>query len=169
MKADFQPEYKKFDTDIKRYIVSIGKCERRKDGTITLWGYEDALQYMFRLYLEHGALDLLVAHFRRWNWEHTYNQYLHNLTAALIAQPNWPLLQNLWDSVIAKRRKIYNDIWKIKKDSPGYLPETHLPESKEALLEALARVRSFAETYGAPGDTNKYIEMAARVEKGRRA
>jgi hypothetical protein len=169
MKAELQPTYKKFQTDIERYIISLGKCEKSKDGMRTFWGYDDALSQMFGLYLEQSALEPLVEHFRRWNWERSYNQYLHDLTSALVAKRDWTLIQRLWEGVIAKRRKLYNDIWKIEKDSPGTLPATHLPESKERLLETLAQLQEFAKTFGAPGEAQKYIEMAVRIENGKRA
>jgi hypothetical protein len=169
MASEFQPSFNDFQKDIERYIISIGKRERTKDGMMIFWGYYDAEKMMFRRYLDHGAFDPLVAHFRSWNWEVGYNDYLLELTTALVTQRDWPLLQRLWDGVIAKRRKFYNEVWKIEKDDPGTLPSKTVTESRERLLETLRRVQAFAEELGQPGDVDKYAKMIGRVQRGRKA
>ena len=169
MTDKFQPSFDDFQKDIERYITSIGKRERLKDGKMIFWGYEDALKMMFRRYLEHGAFDPLVAHFRSWNWEVGYNDYLLELTTALVTRRDWPRLQRLWEGVIARRRKFYNEVWKIEKDDPGTLPSKTVVESKELLLETLGRVKAFAEDLGQPEDADKYTKMMGRVQRGRKA
>lgn len=168
MPYEFQPSFKDFQKDIERYIISIGKRERTKDGMMIFWGYDDAQKLMFRRYLKHEAFGPLVAHFRSWNWEVGYNDYLLELTTALVIRQDWSCLQRLWDGVIAKRRKFYNDVWKIEKDEPGTLPSKTVIEAKERLLETLGRVQGFAEELGQPSDVDKYTEMMRRVQQGKR-
>lgn len=169
MTDDFQPSFKNFQQDIERYLISIGKREKGEDGMTVFWGYCDAQQMMFRRYLDHGAFNPLVTHFRSWNWEVGYNDYLLDLTTALVTRRDWPLLQRLWDGVIAKRRRFYNEVWKIEKDAPGTLPSKTVVESKESLLETLGRVKAFAEDLGQAGDADKYTKMTGRIQRGRQA
>ena len=169
MANEFHPSFKDFQKDIERYIISIGKYEKTKDGMMIFRGYFDALQMIFRRYLEHGAFDPLVAHFRSWNWEVGYNDYLLELTTALVARRDWPRLQRLWDGVIARRRKFYNEVWKIEKDDPGTLPSKTLVDSEESLMETLGRVKAFADDLGQPGDADKYTKMMGRVQSRRKA
>lgn len=81
---------------------------------------------------------------------------------------DWPLLQRLWDGVIARRRRFYNEVWQIEKDDPGTLPTKTVVEAQESLLEALGRVKTFAEALGQPGDADKYTAMMGRVQRGRK-
>lgn len=169
MSSQFQPKYKDFQQDIERYLVSIGKCEKTKDGMTVFRGYEDALKLIFSRYLDQEAYDPLVSHFRNWNWEETYNNFLWELTDALTKRRDWPRLQKLWDGVIGKRRKLYNDIRKIENDDPGALPSKTVVQSKERLLETLERVKSFSEDLGNLADTEKYAKMIGKIERGRKA
>ena len=169
MRQDFNPAYKDFQKDIERYLISIGKREKSKDGMIVFWGYDDALKLIFQRYLDQGAFDPLVTHFKNWNWEVGYNGYLLELTAALLARRNWPLLQRLWDGVVAKQRKLYNQMWKIEKDAPGTLPSKQIIDSRELFLESLNRLIGFAEDIGEPGEMDKYAQMIERVNQGRKA
>ena len=169
MAGEFQPSFTNFQQDIEGYLTSIGKREKRKDGLTVFQGYYDAEQMMFQRYLDKGAFGPLVAHFKGWNWDVGYNDYLFELTTALITRPDWSLLQRLWDAVIARRRKLYNQLWKIEKDEPGKLPSKTVTDSKERLLETLERVKAFAEEMGQPDDSARYTEMMGRVQRGRRA
>ena len=169
MTAEFQPAFKNFQADIERYIISIGKCEKSKDGFTIFRGYEDALKLMFRRYLDGEAFDPLVSYFRRWNWEWSYNDFLIELTTALSSRRDWPRLQLLWDSVVAKRKKNYNEIWKIEKDKPGAISSKTVAESKELLLDTLKRVIAFAEEFGGAEESAKYSVMIDRVRRGRKA
>ena len=168
MNDEFQPAFKNFQLDIEDYLISIGKYNKRDDDLTVFRGYDDALQMMFRRYLDHQAFEPLVTHFRSWNWEADYNDYLLELTTTLMNWQNWSLLQRLWEGVIAKRRRHYNEVWKIEKDNPGTLPSRTVVESKEFLLETLNRVKVFAEDMGEPGDADKYTEMIGRIQQNKK-
>jgi uncharacterized protein YdeI (YjbR/CyaY-like superfamily) len=43
----------------------------------------------------------LVAEFRKWNWEWSYNDYLLELSSGLQQEKDWPLLKDLWAAVVA--------------------------------------------------------------------
>lgn len=165
----FEPGFDDLQKDIERYLTSTARREKRGDGTVVFHGYPDALEVMFDRYLAHEAFDPLVRHFRGWNWELAYDRHLMNLTAALIANRDWPRLERLWTGVIAKRRKLYNDAWKIENDSPGTLPARTLSDARERLLETLERVRGYAQELSATADTVGYVDMKERIIAGKRA
>ena len=169
MTPKYLPSFKDLQRDIERYLVSVGKCEKQKDGMLVFRGYDDALRLMFRLYLEEGALTPLAKHFRSWNWEHSYNDFLLDLTSALKANADWPNLQLLWEKgVIRVRKKQYNDIWKIEKNDPGTIPAESAQSSKELFLSSLDDIIALAQEFGTSEDVNKYSEMAQKVREGKK-
>lgn len=163
----FSPSFVKFQLDIEAYLVAQGKREKTKDGFIVFHGYDAALKFMFDRYLEEGALEPLVSHFRTWNWEHSYNDYLIRLTNALLGRADWPLLKRLWSGVISKRRRLYNDIRKLERKAPGTLPAPSVRASKEKLLETLERVRSYAVKIGSAEDMKSYEKMISNARAGK--
>ena len=169
MSKPFSPSFKHFQRDIERFLIASGLREKRKDGFTAFKGYENALQTMFNHYLDAGKFDPLVAHFRNWNWEMGYNDYLLTLTSVLSERRDWLLLKRLWEGVIAKRKKAYNEVWKIEKANPGTLPGNTLMNSCERLVETLDRVRGFAQEMGRCEDVAKYAEMSDRVKSGKKA
>jgi hypothetical protein len=92
----FAPSFRHFHNDIERHLKSVGKCEKNEHGQTVYRGYQDALDQMFRAYIDHEAFAPLVAEFRSWNWEWGYNDYLLTLTSCLRETDNWPLLKELW-------------------------------------------------------------------------
>lgn len=168
MAERFSPSFTKFQPDIEGLLAAEGKRERTKDGFIVFHGYDDALRRMFDRYLQEEAFEPLVVHFRAWNWEHSYNDYLLRLTEALLGERDWRLLSLLWSGVIAKRRRHYNDIRKFNRQYPGKLKASTVHASQEALLETLERVRSYSLEYGSAEETVNYEAMISKVRAGRK-
>jgi hypothetical protein len=167
MPGAFSPSFVKFQEDTERYLVARGKRDKTKEGFIVFHGYDAALKLMFNRFLEAGALEPLVSHFRTWNWEHAYNGYLLRLTDVLLEQPDWPLLKRLWSGVIAKRRKLYNDIRKLERKAPGTVSSSSVKGSREKLVETLVRVRAFSARIGSAEDTQSYESIIGRVKAGK--
>lgn len=165
----FEPHYSDFQKDIERYLRSRGNCEKLNDGTIKYSGYEDALSEMFQTYIRQRALAPLVTHFRRWNWELSYNDYLLRLSDQLLIARDWKNLRDLWNGVLAKRKAHYNKVWKIEKDSPGKLPTQTIQDCKARLLDTLGRLLSFSRDFGATAKLVEYEQTVAKVEAGRKA
>jgi len=165
----YSPSFEKFQADIEAYLTAQGKRERTKDGFIVFHGYDAALAHMFNHYLEHEAYDPLVSHFRSWNWEHSYNDYLIRLTEVLLTRPDWPLLKLLWSGVVSKRRKLYNDIRKLERKAPGTVSPSSVHAARDNLLETLERVRSYSAQIGTVEDTSLYEQMMSKVRAGRMA
>jgi|LakMenEpi03Aug12_release.lakeMendotaPanAssembly.Ray.scaffolds.fasta_scaffold685831_1 hypothetical protein len=167
---DFQPSYRGFHKDIEQYLTSIGKREKQKDGMVVFRGYDDALSLMFRMYLEKNELSSLAKEFRKWNWEHQYNDYLTELTEALKKDKDWENLKVLWEKgVLQKRKKLFNEIWKIEKDAPGTISHKSIVEVKDRLLETLSDVIKLARDYGSIADVERFEKMERRVQEGNRA
>ena len=78
---------------------------------------------MFGTYMEKEAFAPLVAEFRKWNWEWSYDDHLLTLTSSLQENRDWPLLQELWAAVVAKRRTNYNKTRQAQKAFPDKIPE----------------------------------------------
>lgn len=167
---EFEPSYKDFHKDIERYLTSIGKREKQKDGMIVFHGYDDALPRMFDWYLENNALAALTKEFRKWHWEHEYNNYLSRLTEALERDKDWENIKILWEKgVLQKRKKHYNDIWKIEKDSPGTIPAKSVKNVKALLLETLSDVIKLAQDYGSNEDVLRFQKINKKVHEGKKA
>ena len=163
------PSFLKFQADIEAYLAAQGQRKRTKDGFIIFHGYDDALRLIFNRYLEHEAFEPLVSHFRAWNWEHSYNDYLLRLTDALLERRDWPLLKRLWSGVISKRRKLYNDIRKLERESPGTIPSSSAQASRDELLESLERIKAYSGAIGTAEDWDSYELMISKVRSGRMA
>ncbi len=164
----FQPKFEDFQDDVERYMNSLGTNLHTRDGTQVFHGYDDALKLMFRRYLDQAAFDPLVAHFRRWNWEVGYNEFLLSLTEALAERRDWPRLKVLWGGVIAKRRKLYNDARKIVRQRPAGLPPDTVQQIRDRLVETLRRVRAISDEFGTPEDSGTYSRMIEKVTAGRK-
>jgi hypothetical protein len=165
----FSPSFVKLQADVEGYLVAQGKREKAKDGFVVFHGYSDALALMFDRYLEEEAFDPLVSHFRAWNWEHSYNDYLLHLTDALLRRRDWPLLRLLWSGVVSKRRRLYNDTRKLERKAPGTVPASSVKASREKLVETLERVRSYSVQIGSAEDAKTYGDMLSRVRAGKMA
>lgn len=166
--AEFVPSFKDLQRDVESYLASTGRRRKTPDGFIVFDDYDGALARLFDEYLARRVYDPLVDHFRRWNWEHSYNSYLLRLTEALLQARDWPRLERLWGGVIARRRKLYNDIRKLDQRSPGALPEASVQQSRERLLESLERVRAYSADLGSPEDALAYAIMIERVKAGKK-
>lgn len=169
MPKSFTPLFKDIQKDIERYLKSEGKYEKNEHGQGVYRGYDEALDLMFRLYMKEEAFIPLVMHFRKWNTEWGYNNFLLTITTALERVKNWLLLKDLWAAVIAKRRKHYNDTLKYRKLVPEKITESMLEETKQLLLEALKRLETYAINFGQQSDITKYLEMMERVQNGGKA
>ena len=169
MNKAFPLSFQHFQKDIERYLKSEGKCEENEHGQTVYRGYQAAVDQTFRAYMEKEAFAPLVAEFRKWNWEWDYNNYLLNLTACLQVAGNWPLLKELWEAVIAKRRTNYNKTKKAQKALPEKIPEELVTKTRELLLDSLYRLRSYASELQQESEVGEYLEMIARVEKRRKA
>jgi len=165
MHKAFIPSFQHFQKDIERYLESDGKCERNERGQTVYRGYQAAVSRMFREYIEEDAFAPLVAEFRKWNWEWSYNDYLLELTECLQEARNWPLLKELWAAVIAKRRTNYNKTKKAQKAQPDRIPEDLVTKTRELLLESLRRLHSYASELQQESDVRAYLEMITRVER----
>jgi hypothetical protein len=115
------------------------------------------------------AFAPLVDEFRKWNWEWDYDRYLLDLVARLQDTGNWPLRKELWGAVIAKRRTNYNKTRKAQKAFPEKISDALVTRTRELLLDALYRLRSYAAELHNTSDVEKYLEMTARVEQRRNA
>jgi hypothetical protein len=169
MNKSFALSFQHFQKDIERYLKSEGRCEKNEHGQTVYRGYQTAVDQTFHAYMEREAFAPLVAEFRKWNWEWDYNNYLLNLTACLQVAGNWPLLKELWGAVIAKRRINYNKTKKARKALPEKIPEGLVTKTRELLLDALYRLRSYASELQQESEVREYLEMIARVEKRRKA
>jgi hypothetical protein len=161
----FTPSFQHFQQDIERRLKSDGKCEKNEHGQTVYRGYQAAVDRMFREYIEKDALAPLVAEFRKWNWEWSYNDYLLELTECLRKAKHWPLLKELWAAVIAKRRTNYNKTKKAQRAVPDKIPADLVTKTRELLLESLHRLQNYASELQQESDVREYVEMIARVEK----
>lgn len=169
MPKRFAPTFKDIQKDIERYLKSEGKHETNEHGQGVFRGYDDALNLMFQRYLKEEAYAPLVAHFRRWNTEWTYNDYLLTLTAQLERVNNWPALKELWSAVVAKRRTHYNLTRKYHRTVPDKIPESSVEKTKLLLLDTLTRLETYAVTFGQQSDIAEYLAMSERVRRGAKA
>lgn len=166
----FEPSFDDFQRDVERYLKSIGKRTRSRSGLVVFRGYPAALNVMFDRYLEAEAFDPLISHFRTWNWEYSYDDRLLRLTDALTERRDWLRVERLWSAVIAKRRKLYNGLGKLRRDSPEDVPEGKLLQARDRLLDTLLRVKALAVECGAPERAlREYTAMRNRILEGRRA
>jgi len=169
MSKSFAPSFHHFQKDIEHQLKSEGNCEKNEHGQTVYRGYQAAVDQMFRAYIEKEAFAPLVTEFRGWNWEWGYNDYLLNLTAHLQDAGNWPLLEELWVAVVAKRRTNYNKTRKAQKAVPETIPEELVTKTRELLLDSLYRLRGYASEVQQESEIGRYLEMIARVEQGKRA
>ena len=169
MPKPFTPSFKDMHKDIERYLKSEGKVEKNEHGQEVYRGYDAALSLMFRLYMNEEAFVPLVAEFREWNWEWSYNDFLFTLTARLQEKKNWPCLKELWGAVIAKRRTNYNITRKTRKSHPEKIPESLVEKTRQLLLESLKRFEAYAAGLGQESDIAEYLDMMERVQKGGKA
>ena len=165
----FRPTFKNLQKDVEHLLESEGKCEKNEHGQMVYRGYPAALDKLFHIYLEANALAPLVAEFRKWNSEWSYSDYLLQLTAALQQSKDWPLLQELWAAVVAKRRTNYNKTKKAQKSVPEKIPEELVAKTRDLLLESLYQLVRFAAELGHESDVAPYVEMIGRVENRQNA
>ena len=169
MGRTFTPSLQEFQNDIERYLTSEGKREKNEHGQIVFRGYPAAVALMFRTYMEKEAFVPLVAEVRKWNWEWSYGDYLLDLTTALQQNRDWPLLEELWAAVVAKRRTNYNETKKAQKAVPDKIPEELVTKTRDLLLDSLYRLQRHASELGHESDVGAYLEMTVRVEKRMKA
>ena len=165
MSAAFTPSLKHLQRDVERYLESAGQCEKNEHGQKVYRGYQAAFAQLYRLYMEREAFEPLVAEFRKWNWEWSYDDHLVELTSALHRRRDWALLKELWGAVVAKRRTNYNKTRKAQRSGPDRIPEELVTKTRDLLLESLHRIQRYASELGQESDVADYVEMAARVEK----
>jgi hypothetical protein len=165
----FSPSFRRLQSDIEAYLTAQGKRTRKPDGLVVFLGYEEALRVMFERYLEHGAFDALVSHFRLWNWESSYDDYLIRLTQALRAGRDWPRLRRLWSAVISKRRRLYNGQLRMQRQTNPTRSAPALEAARERLLESLGRAVTYATEIGTERDAAAYGEVISAVKAGRLA
>ena len=169
MKKSFTPSFQHFHKDVERYLESEGKREKNEHGQTVYRGYPAAVDQMFRTYIENEAFTPLVAEFRKWNWEWSYNDYLLELSSGLQQKHDWLLLKDLWAAVVAKRRTNYNKTKKAQKALPEKIPEELVTKTKDLLLESLDRLHQYASEFGRESDIEEYSAMMVRVEKRMKA
>jgi hypothetical protein len=161
----FAPSFQHFQKDIERYLKSEGNVEKNEHGQTVYRGYQAAVALMFRTYMEKDAFAPLVAEFRTWNWEWDYDDHLLELTSSLQRTRDWPLLQELWAAVVAKRRTNYNKTKKAQKAVPDKIPEELVTKTRDLLLDSLYRLQRHASELGHEADVGTYMEMTRRVER----
>ena len=169
METSFTPSFQHFHNDIERCLKSEGKCEKNEHGQMVFRGYPEALEQMFRTYMDKEAFAPLVAEFRKWNWEWGYDDHLLEITSGLQQKRDWPLLKELWAAVVAKRRTNYNKTRTAQKLLPEKIPEELVTKTRDLLLESLHRLQRYASELGHESDVGAYLEMIARVEKRMKA
>jgi hypothetical protein len=169
MTKAFTPSFRDFQRDIERSLESEGKREKNEHEQMVYHGYPAELARMFRVYMEKDALAPLVKELRKWNWEWGYSDYLMELTERLHEAGRWPLLRELWASVIAKRRTNYNKTMKAQRAVPEKISEELVTKTRELLLESLHRLKRYASELQQESDVAEYVEMIARVERRIRA
>jgi hypothetical protein len=167
--APFTPSFLHFQADIEQLLKSEGKVEKNEHGQTVYRGYQEALDQMFRLYLENDACAPLVAEFRNWNWEWEYGDYLLVLTARLEEKRDWPLLKELWSGVIAKRRTNYNKTRKAHNALPKKIPRHLVEKTGSLLLDSLHRLCDYAIASRREAEVEEYVEMTERVERHQKA
>ena len=165
MNRSFMPSFQHFHQDVEDYLKSEGKCEKNEHGQTVYRGYQPAFEQLFRTYIEKEAFAPLVAEFRKWNWEWSYDDHLVELTLGLQQARDWPLLKELWAAVVAKRRTNYNKTKKAQKSVPKKIPEELVHRTRELLLDSLYRLQRYASELGHESDVGAYLEMIVRVEK----
>jgi hypothetical protein len=105
----------------------------------------------------------LVAELRKWNWEWSYGDYLLELTSGLQRAGDWPLLKELWEAVVAKRRTNYNKTRTAQKSLPEKIPEELVMKTRDLLLESLHRLQGYASGV----DTSPMSECTGDDRQGR--
>jgi hypothetical protein len=130
MTKSFAPSLQHVQKDIERLLTREGKREKNERGQTVYRGYQAAVDQMFHVYLEKEAFAPLVAEFRKWNWEWSYDNYLDELSARLQSTGHWSLLKDLWGAVIAKRRTNYNKTRTAQRTVPDKVSE-ELVERRE--------------------------------------
>ena len=148
MNGAFTPSFQHFHKDVERYLKSEGKCEKNERGQ---------------------TVGPLVAELRTWNWEWNYDDYLWELTSGLQQAGDWPLLKELWEAVVAKRRTNYNKTKKAQKSLPEKIPAELVTKTRDLLLDSLHRLQGYASECGHKSDVGAYLEMIVRVEKRMKA
>lgn len=169
MAEPFKPHYTDVHKDIERYLTSLGKRRKSDDGFIVFTGYDDGRKHIVDLYFAQQAYAPLVRYFRNWNWEQSYNPFLLALTKELSDRRHWPLLKQLWDGVLSKRRSHYNSAWRIARNDPAALSKDVLDRVKALLLETLRDIVAYATDFGTDADVAAYTKIMRRVEKGGKA
>lgn len=170
MSKSFAPSFQHFQNDVERYLKSEGKVEKNEHGQTVYRGYQTAVDMMFRAYIERDdALEPLVAEFRKWNWEWSYDNYLMELSARLQERGDWSLLKELWAAVVAKRRTNYNKTKKARKAVPDKVAEESVTKTRELLLDSLNRLVRYASELHKESDVTGYSAMIARVEQRKNA
>jgi hypothetical protein len=169
MSRSFAPSFQHFQRDIERCLTSKGQVEKNERGQVVYRGYQAELTRMFRTYIDGEAFVPLVAEFRKWNWEWSYDEHLLELTSRLQEKRDWPLLKELWVAVVAKRRTNYNKTRKAQKSLPNTIPEELVTKTQALLLESLYRLQRYASELGYEAEVREYVEMIARVENRRKA
>jgi hypothetical protein len=91
------------------------------------------------------------------------------LTSGLQQAGDWPLLKELWEAVVAKRRTNYNKTKKAQKSVPEKIPEALVTKTRDLLLDSLHRLQGYASECGHTSDVGAYLEMIVRVEKRMKA
>ena len=169
MNKSFTPSFQHFHKDVERYLKSEGKREKNEQGQTVYRGYPPAVALMFRTYIDNEAFAPLVAEFRKWNWEWSYDDYLLELSSGLQRRQDWPLLKDLWAAVVAKRRTNYNKTKHAQKSYPEKIPDELVTKTRDLLLESLSRLRQYASELGHESDVTEYAAMTGRVEKRMKA
>lgn len=169
MSKPFRPSFNNFQRDIENQLKNEGNYAKNEYGQMVFRGYYAAKSVMYRTYLNEKAFAPLVAHFRTWNWEWEYDDYLLELSACLQQCRDWPLLKTLWIAVVAKRRTNYNMTKKARKAAPNQIPEEHENRTRELLLDSLFRLRDYAVEFQMESTIEKYLEMIAKVERKMKA
>jgi len=169
MTKSFAPSLQHFQKDIERLLTREGKREKNERGQTVYRGYQGAVDQMFHLYVEKGAFVPLVAEFRKWNWEWSYDNYLDELSARLQSTGHWSLLKDLWGAVIAKRRTNYNKTRTAQRTVPDKVSEELVERTRALLLDSLSRLQTYASELHRTSDVGQYAQMIARVEARKKA
>ena len=165
MSRSFAPSFQHFQKDVERYLKSKGQVEKNEHGQTVYRGYQAELARMFRTYIDKEAFAPLVAEFRKWNWEWSYDEHLLELTSRLHEKQRLAAAQG----ALGRRRcEAQNQLQQDQEGSEGLpdkIPEELVTKTQDLLLESLYRLQRYASELGHESEVGEYVEMIARVEK----
>ncbi len=165
MAEDFNPSFTDLERDLERYADL--HCETDDSGpTPIVYGYYEAEQYVFDLYVEAEAYDQLVHYLLT---QRTYvqglNDFFLKVSRILLEKRQTTRLTQLWRGAIASQKQ---HLWELValRDLPDI--EASLAGAKALALNSLGSFRDALETLGEAEACRRLDEEIAQVREERR-